>query len=168
MAETLTYTYTTQAEMCRLMRTADLTLLADLDADGNADTGVVDDWINEATDWINLYCLQHYNAADMANNLWVRRRATLYACHVASRQKANGAKYQDKVDKIEQELERVKKLEFIIPRLGLKVNLDPSCSNYRVDQRYQTNQVRVTPSNSPGGTYSGQAIDQSDYDFFGF
>lgn len=164
--ETLSYTYTSETEINRLIRTTDKTLNLDDDGDGTAETDALSDIINEATDVVNTYCLKFYEASAMADNLWVRRHCTAIACWLLSQRRGNAAKMQKKYDRAIEQLERVFKGEMQIPRLPYRANMDPALSNYVVDERHPVGQSRVQPSQSVGGTYSGQPLDWSDPGWF--
>lgn len=165
MPETLPYLYTSEDELERLIRTVDKDLNLDDDGDGNAETDALDDVIDEATDVVNTYCLKFYLASDMVNNKWVRRHCTAIACWLLSQRRGNAAKMQKKYDRAIEQLERVFKGEMQIPRLPYRANMDPALSNYVVDERHPVGQIRVQPSQSVGGSYSGQPTDWSDPGF---
>lgn len=158
MPETLTYVYTSQAELERVFSITAVNRRADLDKDGIADPLVIDETANIATDEINLYCEPHYNASDMVNNLWIRRQATYIGCFHLSLLRGHPAQFKTYYEKIVQWLEKIREGSLQVPRLYKKSNMSPSVSNYVVDNRYRYTQERVIPSVSPGGITGDQHL----------
>ena len=159
--ETLSYVYTSQAEIGRVMSVAHATLSVDDDEDSVAEDSVWDDIVNDATDYINQYCERYYEPQDMADNLWVRRRASWVGAYFASMRRGNPGYFQARFDLVTHELEKVFSGLLQIPRLPTRADLSPAMSNYTVDHRYAVRKIRVNRDISVGGTYSNQHIDNS-------
>jgi hypothetical protein len=157
--ETLTYTYTTQAEIERIWSAAAGLLRADDDQDGVAESGVWDDVVNEATDTVNLYLERWYDAEDMANNLWVRRAATWIGAHLLSLRRGDSGNYFDRYERILAALQEIWEGKRQVPRLAQRADTTPAMSNLRVDQRFAIQKIRVQQSTSTGGTSSRQDLD---------
>lgn len=159
--ETLTYTYTSQAEMNRLFSVEGV----DLRTDHGVREAIVQDAIDNATDTINSYLLQQYTAADMADSLWIRRRATLIACYFLSQERGNPEQFSARYERItnpdDGELVRAAEQRngFRVPRLTPSAQSIPTVTNYKVSDLYQTNKVRVKPENSTGTVYPNQHTD---------
>lgn len=155
MVETLTYKYTTQAEMERAFSTAAVTARTD---DGVL-ADLLDDCINEATDEINFHCERWYEPSDMVNNLWVRRTATWLACYYLSQRMGNPAQFETHIEEIKLRLEHIYSGHKQIPRLATRDDMTPAMSNLRVDDRFRVEKIRVQPTISTGGSYSKQDKD---------
>ena len=69
----LTTTYCTVAELQRYLSTNAVTDFADHDDDGSADTDVVEDCINQATEEIDLYCRELHTQAQLATSELIPR-----------------------------------------------------------------------------------------------
>lgn len=157
--ETLTYTYTSQAEVQRLISTEGVQLrITDLTG-----TNATDYWtelIAEATDIVNQYCLGYYEAEEMADNRWVRSRATWIALALLCKRRANPVpgSILDRYEEIIADLNGVLIGKFMIPRLGTRSDMLPSLSNLRVDDRYRTRKLRVNPNISTGVIGSNQDL----------
>ncbi len=161
MVETLTYTYTTQAEIERLISAAGASLRTDDDQDGSPESGVWQDVIDEATDTINFYCESHYEPVDLTDNLWVRRSATLIGAYLLCQRRGDPGLYHDRYAKVIEMLEKVAFGRMQIPRLQTKEDFSPAASNLRVDHRFGTRKIRVQRQTSTGGTSARQDVDPS-------
>ena len=159
--ETLTYTYTSQAEIERLLSTAGALARVDDDLDGSAESGVWEDVVDEATDEINFHCEHLYEPSDMANNLWVRRRATLIGAYLLSQRRGDSGLYHERYQKLIEVLELVRDGKRQIPRLPTKDDYTPAMSNLRVDHRFGSRKIRVQRTTSTGGTSGRQNLDPS-------
>lgn len=158
--ETLTYIYTSQGEIERLLSED----FADLMLDDLRDEGIDDaftDAIEDATDFMNQYLLQIYLDSDLETSRWVHSRCTWLGAYYLSQRRGNPptAILEQRKEEIEQELIKVQEGKVQIPRLPTNGNLEPGMSNYRVDDRFETNKTRVQPTISTGGTYGEQDLD---------
>lgn len=158
--ETLTYTYTSRVEVERLISVAGVGMrVSDLTGD-NLST-YWEELIADATDTVNQYVLGWYEAEDLANNRWVRTRASWIALMQLCRRRANpvpdavSTRYEEVID----ELDRVLRGSIQVPRLGTRSDMLPSLSNVRVDDRFMSRKIRVNPNISTGSTTSDQALD---------
>jgi hypothetical protein len=166
--ETLTYTYTSQDEISRLISIAGTNLrISDLTSTMKTEYWV--ELIAEATDVINQYCIWKYDAADMADNRWVRSRATWIALVLLCRRRGNDvpksvlARYNE----IMEELQKVHDYLLEIPRLNTSSENTPSMSNIHVDPRYTSRKIRVNPNISVGSLSAQQDLSyQYAYDWF--
>ena len=149
--EVLTYVYTSRTEMARLYSEVAVQLREDDDDDGVAESGVIQDCIDEATDMINIYCLDWHEAADMADNLTVRRWATLIACWLLSQRRGNPEQFAGRYEQIVALLEKCLTGHYHIPRLATKKDFTPGVSQYVVDDRFKIRKLRVTEQISTGG-----------------
>ncbi len=165
--ETLTYTYTTQAEIERLYgKTGVAAITADLQG-----TNIASMWeeiIADATLTIDSYASQVYDQEDLATSRWVRNRATWLAAYRLSQRKGNNDLYAQRYQEIIDELEKVKSLILIIPNIPTSSDLTPAMSNISIDPRYNIRKVRVNPEISTGGTSDRQDISWSSWlaDFY--
>jgi len=159
MPETLTHTYTTEAEMARVLSQDGVDAFLDDNGDGAAETGVGQDCIDYATDRVNFFALRWYAADVMVNNLWVRRCATIIACHYLSTRRGNPGLYAAAETQVIADLTAVHDGRFEIPRLPYREDQTPALSNYVLDNRYAQRKVRVVPGISTGGTSGHQDLD---------
>jgi hypothetical protein len=154
MVESLTYTYTTQAEMESIFSATGVSLHTDDDTPDS-----ITEAIEEATDEINLFCLEEYDAADLNQNKWVRRMASYIACQIISIRRGQAELYSSKVDQIFKRLERIKSGSLEIPRLAKRTKGGPVMSNLRVDFRYRQNSIRTEQGTRVGNNWSGEPAD---------
>jgi phage gp36-like protein len=174
MVETITYKYTTEAELVRLMSQASLTeFLTDPDGTVLVDTPVpttptksevLNDAIDRATDKVNDYCYQLYELRLLANSRWVRVRATAIAAHYLTQRKGEPGRYQQLYDEAIADLQSVKETKTYIRELPLITDMRPTANNQVIDDRFASSRARSsqrTSSDQPG--YSNQKPDVSNY-----
>jgi len=142
--------YCSIAELQRFLSTNAVTDFADHDADGTADTDVVEDCINQATDEIDLFARQRYTPTILATSTLITRWCVVIAARFLSQRRGNVVP-----DSIEVEWQRiVEHLEAIasglrqLPGLALRDDMRPSWSNLTIDRRWRRSTVRVTRQNS--------------------
>lgn len=166
--ETLTSVYTSQDEIERLVSSEGVNLrISDLTGQNKID--YFTELIAEATDIINQYALIYYLAEDMADNRWVRARATWIALALLCRRRANPppATVMDRYEEILADLNAVLIGKIQIPRLGTRTENLPALSNLRVDDRFRTRKLRVNPNISSGSISSQQDLSyEYTYDWF--
>lgn len=160
MPETLAYTYTSQAEIERIMSPNMALDFLDHDQDGADDDDTWQDVINEATDTINMYAEVWYEAADLSNNVLVRRWASWIGAYLMSMNRGDPAMFIRRYDEVIARLEKILLGTLQIPRVPLRADMTPSMSNFAVDDRFRVNKVRVTPTNSVGGVSPTQDLDR--------
>lgn len=167
----LSTVYCTEAELQRYLSTNAVTDFADHDDDGTADTGVVDDCINQATEEIDLYLRQRYTQAVLATSELVSRWCVVIAARFLCHRRGNVVP-----DTIEREwnrladpdsgmLARIAQGKLPIPGLSLRADIRPTWSNLKVDRRRLTSKIRVTKANSSD---AGTALSQDTHDTGGF
>lgn len=145
----LAQTYTTQAEIERLMSKKSSELYVDDTGVGIADDPEIwDDAINESTDMVNMYTQMWYEATVLVTNSWCRRVATWIAAHLITMRRGNPGAYSDRYYDYIAMLERVKKGELQIPGAYQRAAMIPMGTNYSIDDRYPINKLRVQPSTS--------------------
>ena len=146
--------YCTEAELNRYLSSQGVIDFADNDDDGSADTGVVDDCINQATEEIDLYARQRYNQSDLSSSTLINRWAVTIAARFLCQRRGNVVP-----DVIEREwnriadpddgiLVRISKGLMQLPNVPLRESLRPTFSNLKIDRRYNYSTVRVTRPNS--------------------
>lgn len=136
MAETITYTYTTKAEIASVFSQLAVTLrIIDETDSTSSQTTYLTDIIEEATDVINEYLLGIYNASDLANSKWVRRRASWIAVYLLSQRRGNPAQFQARYDEIIESLEQIMDGRRQIPRTPTADDFIPVHRNAVVDDR---------------------------------
>jgi len=156
MPESLAYTYTTQAEMEKVVGKATFMNLVDPDGDRYEDTTIVDGLCYDATDEMNFFCAHRYDPEDMANNAWVRRTASWLGCYFATALGGNPEHFQAQAERVLQRLQLIHDGSHQIPRLALRADLTPSMSNLRIEPWHSDSPVRVTATDIVGGSYSEQ------------
>lgn len=141
---------TTEAEVERLMSVEMKVDFADHDEDGLADTGIVDDCINEASEEIELALNRRYASADLQSSNLIGRWATMLAATLLCRRRGNmpPESWDEEVQRIRERLEDVASGKKNLPGVSLRADLRPTFSNLRVDRRYRHSKVRVTQTNS--------------------
>lgn len=149
--ETLSYTYTSQAEIESLYSSEGVSLRID-DLTGSALTNFWTEWIADATTIIRSYCEGTYSDEDLSISHWVRRRATWIAAYLMSQRRANPAQFQPRYEEIMEELERVRTGELTIPGVPMRADLSPSVDNLVIDDRMFLRKQRVQSGISAGGT----------------
>ena len=146
--------YCTESEIQRFLSTQGVTDFADNDDDDVADTGVVDDCINQATEEIDLYARQRYTQTDLSGSTLINRWAVTIAARFLCHRRGNVVP-----DSIEREwiriadpdsglLARIAKGMMQLPNVPLRASLRPTWSNVTVDRRYDYSTIRVTRPNS--------------------
>lgn len=146
--------YCTEAELIRYLSTNAVTDYADHDDDGTADTDVVDDCINQATEEIDLYARQRYTQTDLQTSTLINRWCVVLAARFLQTRRGNVIS-----DSIEREwfriadpdnglLARIAKGLIQLPGIPLRASLRPSFSNLTVDRRRRVSTIRVTQENS--------------------
>lgn len=165
--ETLQYTYTTQQAIeSKISATGGLLAVdhnQDQSIDADDETTVWGDVIGEATDIVNMYCLDLYNDFILAQSLWVFRQATWIGCHLLTLERANPSPgtFQTQFDRAIENLEKIHSMTYRIPRLPTRSDNTPALSNYAIDNWWLINKCRVEPSISTGGTSPRQDLDQN-------
>jgi len=151
----LSYAYTSEAEIKRVISTSGF----DLRVDDLADTlDAITDIVEEATDMVNFYCGLHYNESDLETSPLVRRWTTWVACYLLSQRRGNPAIFADRMGEVLALLEEVSRHDRIIPRLPTREDLTPAMSNVHIDDKFRTHKIRVHPTISTGGTYGKQDL----------
>jgi phage gp36-like protein len=167
MPESLTYTYTTAAEIVRVLGQRAVDALVDDNGDGAGESGVLTSAIEEATDTINFYCYSFHTEQVLANNLLVRRWATYLACHILTQRRGNAGNYASVAERIVAKLELVHSGRYQIPRAPVRADCSPSMSNYVIDDRAYKRKLRVDRDVSTGPSTARQFPDVvSTTDFF--
>jgi len=173
--ETLSDVYTTREEIETIFGKRGVSSHIDDQDLGNvpyddAEQETDDIWdgiVVDATDEINIYCLNWYASADMKNNKWVRRQASYLGCYYLSIRRGDPGQYAARREEILLSLQKIANGQMQIPRLATRGDLTPGSSNYTVDDRYRINKIRVQPSISQGGTYTNEDLDASITDEMG-
>ena len=153
---------TDSAQMIRKFGSYGVTSFADHDANGSADTGVVDDCIDQASAEIALLLGQRYALADLAAHSLVNSWATTYAIYFLCQRRGNPIPVSlgDEFNRISAILEKIVAGTMKIPGLDESTGLRPQFSNLTIDRRYPNNRVRVRPSAS-SDTPSVLRVDKS-------
>lgn len=156
--ETVSYTYTSEAEINRVFSDSAVDLRVD-DLTGSELTTFWTEIVIEATDMVNFYCELYYDPVDMQDNRWIRRQATYLGCYLLSIRRGNPEQYTQQYDRVLADLQLIAEGKRQVPRLPTRGDLTPAMSNMRVDDRFTISKVRVQPSISTGGSSSNQHID---------
>lgn len=146
----LSTVFTTSTEIGRKIGTQGMTDLADHDGNGIADTDVIDDAVNQATEEISLTAGQRYATANLAASNLIRRWATTLACCFMFTNRGNPVpmSLQAEFDRIMDRLEQLRSGSMTLTGVALIGDLRPCMSNRTVDRRYATRTVRVQKRNS--------------------
>ncbi len=149
-------TYCTESDLINLLSSHGVVGFADHDGDGDADSGVVDRCISEASAEIDLFLLSRYEEAALADNRHLNRWATVMAARFLCLRRGNmppeslELEFTRIVDPETGFLARVRAGRLKLPGVRRKYNAAPSFSNLTVDRRYPREKIRVTEANSDG------------------
>ena len=141
----LAITYCTQTDMERKLGEKGVIEFADHDNDHVADTDVVDDAINQATEELDAYATQRYTQTQLATSTLVTRWATVLACYFLTTNRGNPPpeSLASEFARIMALLVQVASGEYQIPGLSLRSDMRPTLSNLRIDRRYIQSKARV-------------------------
>ena len=142
--------FCTEAQLTRRFGATALLMWSDHDEDRIADTGVVDDAINQATEELLLFLGQRYSSAGLAASEIVNRWAVTLAGYFLSTSRGNSPPewLQVEFERIMLKLPLVQSGQQALPGVALNGDLRPAMSNLTIDQRFRRSTVRVTPANS--------------------
>jgi len=146
--------YCTEAEVIRYLSANAVTDFADHDDDGTADTGVVDDCINQATEEIDLWARQRYTQTDLATSTLINRWCVVIASRFLATRRGNvipdviEREWQRIADPDNGLLIKISKGLVQLPGIPLRESFRPTFSNLRIDRRRAFSTVRVTKANS--------------------
>jgi phage gp36-like protein len=161
--ETLPYVYTTRAEVESIygIRAVDLRLDDDPESDDvdTTEESFLTYLCEEATDIINQYVLQRYDAVALNESSWVRRRAAWIACYLLSQRRGQAKQYVSRYNEIIFDLERIMTGTLIIPRVPTSADFSPAMSNLVIDDRYSQSKIRHERNTSTGGTEGVRNVD---------
>jgi phage gp36-like protein len=135
-------------DMQRLFSAHGVTAFSDHDGDGQDDSGVTDDCIDEATEEINLFC-KLYSTAGLAASTLINRWATTLACFFLCQRRGNPVP-----ESLAAAAQTVReRLAFVLTgaltlNVVKSVNTSPSFSNMEVDRRFPYSRVRVQQQSS--------------------
>lgn len=143
--------YTTEARLQRRMSAAAVIDYSDHDNDGTGDINVVDDAINESTDWINYWVTQGgYTTTNISASSiiagWATDIAVCYLCQM--RGNPPPVTFLDRCEKIDERLKAIAEGREVLPGIAMSNDMRGSMSNRTVDRRYGSSKVRVTRDNS--------------------
>ncbi len=150
----LTTTYCTLAELDRYLSANAVIDFADHDGDAAADTDVVEDCVNQATEEIDLYLRQRYTPAALATSTLVNRWCVVLSARFLCHRRGNPVPdsierdYERIADPGEGLLVQVSEGRRQLPGIALREDLRPTWSNLQVDRRYRHSKIRVTKANS--------------------
>jgi len=147
----LTYTYTTETEVRRLISSSGADQwLEDLSSDFS---DYIIEVIEDATSTINQYLEKFYDPVDMRNNPWIRRRATYLAAYHLTKRRGDPGLYGDDYQRILAELQEANEGLIQVPGLAFTAGMLAVMQNITVDQRfiYAKSRVRQSISTDTGG-----------------
>ena len=143
-------TFCVEADINRLLSSAGVTDYADHDEDGTADTGVVDDCIEQASEEISAVANRFYADAQLATSSLVTRWCATMAAYYLCMRRGNpipesmASEYERVADLDTGLLGRVGRGAYQLPGLAMQSGVVPSFSNLTVDRRYRRHRIRVT------------------------
>lgn len=147
MPTALSTYYTTQDDVDVLLSTLGVTTRADDDASGSlsgTETAYVTRCITYATARVNLHCLQHYAAADLAGSWTVHELATVIAAVLLCKRRGNpvpdglAEMYAEAMDT----LKDLKNKALTLADAGERTSGWPTWSNLRVDHTMPLRKLR--------------------------
>ena len=145
-----TIVYCSIAELDRFMSSNATTDFADHDADGTADTDVIEDCINQATDEIDLYARQQHTQAQLATSTLITRWCVVMAARFLQERRMNVVSESiiAQWDRIIENLQKVAENRLQLPGLAKRDDMRPTWSNLKIDRRFRHSKIRVTQTNS--------------------
>jgi len=156
------YQFTSIPEIESVFSSAGITWRLDDDRTGtlsSAENSYGEDVIDEATDWILMYVQYYYTEADLVSNSWIRRQASIYACHLLSQRRGNPAQFEDAIAKLTKVLDEIRWGKLKVPALPYSENYGPTVSTQVVDRRFQVAKLKVLPTISAGDDVPQQDVD---------
>lgn len=159
-----TYTYCTEAEIVRRYGAEAIVNWCDHDLDQIADTGVLDDAINQATAEINGFACKWYAPSALGASRVINRWCVTLAAYFASTSRGNPApdQLQREFDRIMGLLERIANMTYQLEGIAWRADLSPSFSNLHVDRRFVRQKIRVDrgdSSDSPSALKQNLSVD---------
>ncbi len=149
----LSTTYCTIAELQRFLSANAVTDFADHDDDGSADTDVVEDAINQATEEIDLYLRQQYTQANLSTSTLVTRWCCVMSAKFLAERRGNPPpdSVQLEYDRIANTADglitQIADLKRQLPGIARRSEA-PTWSNLEIDRRYARRTARVVRQTS--------------------
>ena len=142
--------YCSIAELQRFMSSDATDDAADHDADGTADADVIEDCINQATDEIDLYCLEQHTQAQLATSTLITRWCVVMSARFLQERRMNVVSESIAVqwDRILENLQNISDGTLQLPNLAKSDDMRPTWSNLKIDRRFRHSKIRVTQTNS--------------------
>src|SRR4051812_27151220 len=128
--------YTSRTEIERLFSTTGVDLRLDDGLDADAQTDLINEIVNWASETVQSYTLSHYDPTSLVNSAWTRRRATILGAYYLSMRRGNPPQFVNEAKRIIEELEGIQQHKLIIPDAIVRAADVPAISNYIVDDRY--------------------------------
>lgn len=150
----LATTYCSVADVKRLFSSAGVDAYADHDGDSSADTDVVEDCINQATEEIDAYARQRYTQSGLSGSTLINRWCTTLAVYFLCMRRGNtipdaiATETERILDPDKGLLSRLAAGNYHLPGVAMRADMRPSWSNLRIDRRYPRSKTRVTRTNS--------------------
>jgi phage gp36-like protein len=159
--------YCTATQLDQIWSDYGVTLRADDYEDNQRDDGILDAVIEKATADVNLYLLQRYSVAILADNTWVKWATAYIAAVALGRRRGNGVP-QPLLEEMERYIEALKQIQAGTIELPgdsgiVTPTFDqlPSVSNMTIDSRFGRNNVRRVERTSTGKR-AGAGVKQND------
>ncbi len=142
--------YCSIAELDLFMSSNATTDYADHDADGTADTDVIEDCINQGTDEIDLYAGQQHTQAQLATSTLINKWCIVMSARFLQERRMNVVSESIVVqwDRIIENLQKVAENRLQLPGLAKRDDMRPTWSNLKIDRRFRHSKIRVTRTNS--------------------
>lgn len=146
--------YCSVAEVQRYLSSTGATNFADHDNDGTADTDVIEDCINQATEELDLYLVQLYEPSELQTSVLVNRWCVVMASKFLGERRGNPPpesvviEYQRIADPFTGLLAQIADRKCSLPKISKRAELVPTFSNLVVDRRHPINTIRKTRTNS--------------------
>ena len=149
----LSTVYCTVAELERFISSDAANDWGDHDNDGTADTDVVEDAINQATEEIDFFLRGQHAQSDLASSTLITRWCCVMAAKFLAERRGNPPpesiqlEFDRIADPISGLLAQVADRKRSLPGVNRRVDA-PGWSNLRIDRRRRVSTVRVTHANS--------------------
>lgn len=147
-------TFCAQSDVERLLSSQGALDAADHDEDGAADTSVITDCIEQASQEVSLYANRWHTDAQLATSALVTRWTTTLAAFFLTQRRGNpvpdslAVEFARLTAPPDGMLLKIADGKFQVPGLAMRSGVTPQFSNLQVDRRYARDKLRVVGGGS--------------------
>lgn len=158
--------YCTENDLSRLLSSVGLDSFSDNDGDGEKDSDVINDCLEQAAEEIDMRLHERYTSEDLATSSIINRWATQLAAYFLCIRRGNPVpeSFHLEVERIltsqDSALNRIKQGKDMLPGLAPQRGFAPSFSNLQIDRRYGA-PIKVQHSSDRSNTSKNRPADWS-------